>query len=183
MRGIAILTAVVALAACAPSNASTGTSPTVGQTVRVSTSQGTLSAQTHTEIGASGSSVAFPLDRVWAVLPSVYDSLTIPVTTRDQQNHVIGNPDAKLKRRLGDVPLAKYLDCGSTLGSPNTDTYEIRLSVLTEARRDTVDGGTSVMTTLDAKGRSITIAAEYSPCRSTGALEKKIVELVKARLK
>ena len=99
-----------------------------------------------------------------------------------QANHVIGNPDLKARRRLGEVPLGRFLNCGTTLGSPNTDTYEIRLSVLTSARRDS-SGGTIVMTTVDAKGRPITISAEYTSCTSTGALEQRIVDLLKAQLR
>ena len=182
MRGIVIL-ASVALAACATSNPPGGPPPL--ETVRVTsggTTPGAMTAAIHPTVTTSGGTVAFPIERVWDVLRSAYDSLPIPVTTIDQANRVIGNPDVKARRRLGDVGLSRYINCGNTLGSANAEAYEVRLSVLTTARPDAT-GGTTIMTTVDARARPITVSAEYTGCTSTGALEARVVDLVKARLR
>src|SRR5690606_40865365 len=69
----------------------------------------------------------------------IYESLGIPITRVDATSHIIGNEGLKVRRRLGDAPLTRYLDCGSGQGGPNADTYEVHLAVLTEAREAAPD--------------------------------------------
>ena len=175
-----LLGGCVALAACASSGGGTTSSPAV-ETVRVASGNSAMTTTVRPTVNASGATIAFPLDHTWAALRSVYDSLGIPVATVDPGNHVIGNPEMKLRRRLGEVGLSKYIDCGNTQGAPSAETYEIRMSVFTQAQAATPTS-TSVLTTVEARGRPITMSGEYSICSSTGVLERQIAELVKARL-
>jgi hypothetical protein len=152
------------------------------ETVRVASGNSAMTTTTHPTINANGATVPFSLDRAWSVLRSVYDSLEIPVATVDPSNHVVGNPDLRLRRRLGSVGLSKYIDCGNTQGAPGAETYEIRMSVFTQAIAST-PATTSVLTTVEARGRPITMSGEYTLCTSTGFLEKRVAELVAAKLK
>jgi hypothetical protein len=166
--------------ACASGGASPG-SPSI-ETVRVQSGNAMMTTTMHPSINANGAPVAFPLDQTFAALRFVYDSLPIPVATLDPVSHVIGNPEMKLRRRLGDVGLSQYINCGNTQGAPSAETYEIRMSVLTQAL-SVSQGSTSVLTTVEARGKPITMSGEYTLCSSTGVLERRIVDLVKAKLK
>jgi hypothetical protein len=124
---------------------------------------------------------AFPLDRVWGVLPAAYDSLGIPVTRLDPKDHVIGNPGFVVRRRLGKTHLGRYLDCGSTQGAPSVDSYDVNLSVISQAYSDAA-GSTIVSTIVDARAKPVFASAEWSRCTSTGRLEAAILDGVKSRL-
>lgn len=179
MRGFVFLLCL-AVAGCASTNTTSQASPAV-ETVRIQGGSGGMTMATVHEAAANGGVVPFTLDSAWFALRSVYDSLGIALTTIDPNNHVMGNPNVRIRRRLGQVPMSKYLNCGNTQGAPSADTYELMLSVLTTLRRDAA--GTLVMTTVEGQGRPITLAGDYTRCSSTGGLEARIVDLVNARLK
>jgi hypothetical protein len=116
------------------------------------------------------------------MLPAVYESLGIPVTDRDPAARTIGNTSYKVRRRLGDVPLSRYLDCGSTQGAPSADSYEILLSVNTRLQSATADS-TTVSITVNAMGRPVFVSAEYVRCGSVGGLEKRFFDTMNAKLR
>src|SRR6185369_5080988 len=82
--------------------------------------------------GAKVTTVAYPVDRVWLVLPAVFDSLGIVLTDFDEKTHVIGNAGMKAHKALGKVSLGTYIDCGATQGFPSADSYDIQMSVMTQ---------------------------------------------------
>jgi hypothetical protein len=171
------------LAGCASSNSAPGASVPL-ETVRVSGGGGlgSMSVETHpTDGGPIGGNVGVPLDRAWTALRAAYDSLAIPVSTSDPATHTMGNSTLRVRRRLGGVAMSKYLNCGDTQGSPSADSYEVQLSVISVARAAEATGVTSILTTVEASARPITLAAEYTHCTSKGVLESRIVELVKAQ--
>jgi hypothetical protein len=128
--------------------------------------------------------VAFPEDRVWAVMRAVYDSLGIPVASFDASTKTIGNTGLRLKRRLGEVALSKYINCGSTQGFPSADTYEVFLSVTTSVR-PAASGpqATQISTTVDGQARPITFSGEPVRCSSLTTLEARIVAVANTLLK
>jgi hypothetical protein len=130
---------------------------------------------------ANTSTVGYPLTSVWRDLPAVFDSLSIPIGTLDPAHHVIGNSGFKPRHRLGRTPLSRYIDCGSAQAMPSADTYDIQLSVLTQAQP--ADSGTTVSTTVDAVGRPVETAGDYIHCSSKGVLEPLIVKMLTARLR
>jgi len=125
--------------------------------------------------------VAFPLEQVWRVLPAVFDSLGIPITDVDAPQHVIGSSGFKARKRLKNVPLSKFVDCGSTQGFPSADDYDLKISVLTQVEPD-ASGGTSIATQVEAEGRPPAFSGAYSRCHSTGQLEAAISSAAAQRL-
>lgn len=121
-----------------------------------------------------------PIARVWAVLPSVYDSLSIPLTDLDANKHLIGNSGMKAYKTLGKTSLTQYLDCGKTQGFASAETYEIQLSVLTQAAPD--GDGSTIATLVEAAGRPLAFSGGYTRCTSTGALENRLADLLRVRL-
>ena len=172
MRALVLLPGLLmTLTACATSTGN----PSGSETVRVAGAAGGMTAEIHPTDQLRGGDVGIPIDRVWAVMRAVYDSLQLPVASADTPNHTIDSPNLRVRRRLGDTPLSKYLNCGNTQGAQSADTYEIRLAVRTTL--STHGGATSVMTNVAAEGRPVTISADYTRCTSTGNLENKILTL------
>ena len=178
MRHIAMLSMLVLLSACASSGTAPGRAPS--ETLRVIGAGGgavTLTSNTN----ASVSSVPFPVEQVWRVLPAVYDSLGIPITTLDGAQRIVGNSGMKLRRQLGTVSLSRYIDCGSTQIGQNADSYEVQLTVMTTVQRDE-SGMAAVATTVEAMAKPITFAQNFSRCGSKGVLEKRVADAVVLRL-
>lgn len=162
-----------------------GTTSAVPETVRVVTGTSTaMTASMLNSASANGGTVAFPEDRVWAVMRAVYDSLGIPVASFDAATKTIGNTGLRLKRRLGEVALSKYINCGSTQGFPSADTYEVFLSVTTSVR-PAASGpqATQISTTVDGQARPITFSGEPVRCSSLTTLESRIVAVANTLLK
>ena len=176
-----LLAAHGALAACASSSRSPGASAPVTQTVRVMGAGGG-SVNLAPASTANAVTIAHPVDDVWRVLPSVYDSLAIPVTTRDAASRTIGNEGTRLRRQLGRTPLSRYIDCGNSQIGANADSYDVHLSVVT--RLVPADGGaTAVTTTLEAMARPANFPGDFARCHSRNELEQRITDAVRARLR
>jgi hypothetical protein len=181
MRDVSLLV-LLGLLGCA-SSGTTIERPATPQTVRVTGSAaGNLSVGMSATTDAKVTRVtAAPAD-VWRVLPGVFDSFAIPLSSVDDKARVIGNTGFNLRRRLGSVPLPRLIDCGTTQGGPSADTYDIRLSVLTQVS-PTEGGGSSIITTVDAMGRPVAFSGEYVRCTSTGSLETRIADAIQAQLR
>jgi hypothetical protein len=172
------------LAGCASSSSQTtlGTAPTQS-TTRVSDGTSTsFNVTTRAVTEPNVASVPYSRDQVWAALPAVFESLSIAPTTRDQMKRVMGNPGFNVRRRLGTLPLARLIDCGSSQGAPNADTYELHLIVLTTVLEDG-PSSSKLSTTVEAMGRPVSFSGEYIRCTTLGALETRIAEGVKAQMR
>ena len=120
---------------------------------------------------------------MWRSLPAVFDSLGIPVANLDAPKRTMGNSSFKIRGRLKNVPLSRYIDCGtSTQIGPNADSYDVNLSLLAEVRP--ADGGASSLVTIfEAVAKPANFAQGYSQCATKGTLESRFVDLVNAQLK
>ncbi len=183
MRPI-VLMAYATLAGCATSGATPATSgsgTTSGmETVRVAGAGGGMVTEIHTNNDGMAVSVPGSMERAWAAVRYAYDSLSLPVATFDPATRTIASPTLRVRRRLGETNLSRYVNCGNVNGG-NADSYEVQLMVQTKLKA--VDAGTtSVLTTVFAEGRPITLSGEYSRCTTTSALERRLVDLVNAQL-
>jgi len=185
MNRAMVLGVCAAAGACASSGGapSPSSAPTTMETTRIAAGTGTMTMTTNRDIATNAKTVAYGIDGVWAAVRAAYDSLAVPVAIFDAATHSVGNSALRVRRRLGDVALSKYLNCGSTQGFPSADTYEIQMSVLTQLRSDPESGGTTILTTVQGQGRPMTISSEFTPCASTGGLETRIVDLVNRALR
>lgn len=172
--------ACIALGACASGTGGSAVGAPASQTISVVGPAGGAKVTTPGETSVHVQTLPFAVDQVWRVLPAVFDSLGIPVGTLDGVKHIIGNPGFAVRRRLKNVQLSRYIDCGSSQLGPSADDYEVRLTLITELR--SVEGGATVSTSLEAVARPVNYAQDYSRCTSRGTLEQRIVDVVQARL-
>ncbi len=139
-----------------------------------------LNMASRTEVNSA--LVNAPVEKAWLALNEAYATLGIPVADVNSQSRTLGNPAFKTRRRIGDVPTMRALDCGGDSGMPNAETYSLTLSIQSRIIPNDV-GGSVVQTTLEGSGRNATTAASSDVrCGSMGALEKRIADLVKARV-
>jgi hypothetical protein len=178
MRAV-VASTLLTVAACASSHPETAR-PT-SESVRVVGDVAGGSIRMTSSDGVSATSVAFAPDKVWGVLAAVYDSLGIPIGTVDSKRMVIGNTGFKVRQKLGNTSLAKYIDCGKTQGFPSADSYDIHLEVTTQVQAK--DQGSTLSTFVEAAGRPVAFSGEYVKCPSLGALETAIAAGVRDRLK
>lgn len=181
MRRLAAIS-VILLSACTSSSQGPAVAPTPDQTLRIPTSNasgGSTITIAQTE-SPSRRVIAAPAARIWDALPAVYQTLGLPITDRNAENHTIGTTSYKVRRRLGNVPLSRYIDCGSTQGSPSADSYEVLLTVATQLTP--AGDTTAVSTTVDALARPVFVSGEYINCGTTRALEKRFFDALNVAL-
>jgi hypothetical protein len=135
----------------------------------------------HNASDAKVSTLAYPVDQVWRVLPGVLDSLGIPITVSDAAKHLIGNEGLNLRRRLGNTNLDRFIDCGNTQGAPSATTYDVHLAVRTTVSAD--PAGSTLSTTVSAMAKPVSFSGDYVRCSSTGVLESRIADGVRTRLR
>lgn len=140
-----------------------------------------MTVDTHPASGPAVMKIGFPVDRVWGALRSAFDSLAIPVTSTDPATRTMGNSALRIRRRLGDVAVSKYVNCGNTQSANAADSYEIILTIVARVQQ-TDDAMSQLSTFVDAQGRPITISSEFARCTSTGLLETRLAQLVTAQL-
>ena len=176
MRALVVLSLTM-LAGCA--SASGGSASPDTETMRV-TGAGNLHMAAIDQ--TTDARISFPIGKVWHALPAAFDKLAIPITQADDATHTIANSGLKLRRVLGDAPLSRYIDCGTTQIGENADSYEVFLTITTKLDEEPSSGLSIMRTTFEALARPIAFSREYSRCSSKGVLEKKLVEAVQAQL-
>ncbi len=175
MNRIAAILSAAALAGCAtaaaPGEVPQRTTHVVPYTAANSNATQT-SITTFANTGPIASEIAASADEVYAALPGVYGELGIAPGMADAGNRTFGNRRVEASRRLGQVPLSRYLRCGeNAFGAPVADSYRIQLAVVsTVAPRE---GGSTIQTTVEATASSPGQSSSVQ-CTSTGALERAI---------
>jgi hypothetical protein len=168
--------AVAAVVGCASSSSDISDGAAAPQATRIVGVKSEIEMRTNPTVSRASVLVDASLADTWKKLSTVYDSIGIPVTSSDPGQGVLGNDNFKIRRRLKDVPLTRYLDCGSTQGGPSAETYDIIMIVKTYLQPSA--GGTMATTFLQASGRPVSLSGNFVNCASTGRLEARIGELL-----
>ena len=180
----------VLLTACASGSGGSTSDPgtTVApmtETVRITGSGqpgGTIEmGMTVTPAGAWETSISDTPEAVWSALPAAYESLGIAVTLRDPSTKSIGNLGLRARRRIGNTAASQYFDCGNTQGAPSADTYDMYVTVRTQVIKGN-GAGSTISSTAEAQAKPVAFSGDYVHCGSSGVLEKKIADAVRARL-
>jgi hypothetical protein len=177
MRRVLIAGLTSALA-CAGSTPTPGATP-VEQRVVIPNTPGSLTVSPTS--GLSTHEFPASVDRVWKIMPAVFDSIAVPVAVLDVQTHTIGNGGFKLRGKLGKVGLGRYIDCGTTQIGPNAESYDITLT-LTTTLTATGGGATAMTIDLEASARPLAFAQEPFRCETKGNLERRVTDLTTALL-
>lgn len=119
-----------------------------------------------------------PARDVWEATKAAYEELGIEVTYSRPGSHV-GNRQFKVRRRLADSRLSRYLRCGVDVsGRPMADSYTVTFNVVSEIV-STTDLQSRMLTTLSATAlKPGGTSTDPVACVSKGLLEEKIADLV-----
>ncbi len=132
-------------------------------------------------VQAATTRVNVSADKVFAALPATYETLGIPVTTMVSKDRMLGNLELKARARLGSLPTRRLFDCGTQLGEPNSDSYQLTLSISSEVK-DHADGSSTLATLIQGSGRPVSFNGADVRCTSLGELEKRIATLVQVKI-
>ena len=121
-------------------------------------------------------------EMVFRVLPSLFDSLGVPVNTIDPARKLIGNSGFKIRQRLGKAVLSTLIDCGNTQIGPNADSYDVYM-IITTSVSPAGTGSSRLSTLVEAQAKPITYNQGYNRCTTKGTLEQRLADLVTRRLK
>lgn len=116
-----------------------------------------------------------PVDRVFAALSEAYQRVGLPSPELDAATYHGKVDGIRVMRRLGDVPLSRYLECGSGIAGAYADTHRVTLFVNTALEPVGADQ-TIVRTRVEATGAPTGGGGGTRPCTSMGALEQQIAE-------
>ena len=121
-------------------------------------------------------------DKLWGVLPAVYDSLGIRLTTMNSAGRTLGVQNARMRRRLGGEAISRSLSCGTGItGEDNADSYDVFVTVMSAV--EPRGGDRAVLRTwVQATARATGTASAPVRCGSTGWLERRIAQLAAERL-
>jgi len=172
---------VPALSGCGSATRSGPEAPPSTVTTRIEGTVGATHLSRVNNATASRAAIARPVRDVWEVMPDAYKELSIPVALLVPQEHRIGIEALRIRRKLGDLPLQRVLDCGGTPGAPNAETYEVTMVVLTQLSLASA-GETVLATLVQGTARSPNFGGAEVACTSNGLLERRMEEVVRARL-
>ena len=116
-----------------------------------------------------------PVDRVFAALSEAYQRVGLPSPELDAASYLGKVDGVRVMRRLGDVPMSRYLECGSGITGAYADTHRVTLFVNTALEPVGADK-TIVRTRVEATGAPTGGGGGTRPCTSMGALEQQIAE-------
>ncbi|HZF67290.1 MAG TPA: hypothetical protein VEZ47_04555 [Gemmatirosa sp.] len=116
----------------------------------------------------------------YAALVQAYAHVGLTPTSMSTDARELGVGSAKVRRRLGEERLSRYLSCGERMsGMPNADEYDVRLTVTSRIVAVPEDTARSVLTTfVQANARPVSTGGAMVTCSSTGELERRLAKRV-----
>ena len=124
--------------------------------------------------------LAFGAAKVWAALPGVYSELGVLITIADSAGQYLGAVRVTTRRPVGGLRLSMILECGTGNYGPIAERYTVQLTLLSgvhaiDATHSTIE--TRVAGSASPNGLSTTVK-----CGSNGALEEKLVAILREQL-
>lgn len=177
----ASLLLLLALAACAspPGDAVDVTSPARPS---VTVSGATVDINIPTERAIVAEAVDATPAAAWSALPKAWADLGIEVRESSRATRTLGNARLTVSRRLGDVPLSRYLSCGAGIQGAFADSYRIQMSIQS-AVVPAQGGGVEIRTYIEAVARNPEGTSNTAVnCTSTQRLERDIASRVRVHV-
>ncbi len=177
---------LAALAACAskPSGRVTEGQKTVGTTEEMTRMVGGseyLDIRNEKELRVSSHNVAASADSVWALLPGVLQDLGVPIGVLLSDSREVGVMNHRVRRTLGELPLARILDCGGPMGVPNANSYNVSLTVISHVVAQT-SATSTIQTQVEATAMPTGVSSTPVRCITKGYLELQIATKVRERM-
>lgn len=123
--------------------------------------------------------IGAPLQTVWRLLPTAFDSVGVSLTLVEPKTHLMANEGFKIRQKLKNERLSTYFECGTTQVGPNADSYELFLTVRSYLEPVKGDSARTRMTVaVTGAGKPLQFSQDYSRCTSKTMLERKMLDVV-----
>ena len=176
------LTPFIALAGCASAGTPDLNAGASSSTSRVNSAAGVSSIEQGQTTETVDVVINAPAGKVWAVLPSIYETLSIPIEAVDTRSMALGNSQARLRQALGGSPLASYFGCGmNAFGMPNANAYTLTANIISQVVAVDATHAT-LRTRISAKAEQSGMSEHPASCSSTGDLELRIARMAREKL-
>jgi hypothetical protein len=131
------------------------------------------------ENGTISAVIGAPLQTVWRLLPTTFDSAGVSLTLVDPKEHLMANEGFKIRQKLKNERLSTYFECGTTQVGPNADSYELYLTVRSYLEPLKGDSTRTRMTVaITGAGKPLQFSQDYSRCTSKTILERKMLDVM-----
>ncbi len=121
-------------------------------------------------------------DRVWALIPTIFQQLGLGGGVLDETRRIYGNNRVSANRIAGQSPQAFVRCANEASGMGSTMRYRIQMAIRT-AVTDGPDGGSKLNTSVTAQASPVDgSSASKLDCVSNGKLEREIRRAVIAKL-
>lgn len=164
--------AVLALAACAPSQPSSIAPAPRTTTIAI----GGLNTQVSIHNAGdeiTGYAIAASPDRAWDILPQLYKSWGLSLTQIDAATRTVRGQRLRSRSYFMGHPLSDYFDCGTTAGVPNVGRYELDMEVATQLRPAAADS-TLVQTVVSGNAKPGGTAGDPFRCDANARIAENI---------
>lgn len=179
MRTLTLLT-LAALGGCAASTAGTTPSPsTRSPTVRVAGADADQVVLVRDETSVKDRSFTETVPAAWGALLAAYGELKLPVTETLSDQFRIQTESVRTSSINGSR-MSRYFDCGTSTSGNNADHYDV--SVTMTSTVSAAEGGSRVVSEVDAYARPRMMSGAVVHCRSKGTLEAMILDEVGKQL-
>lgn len=180
MRILAVSALLLAACGQAASTGRTVVVPSGPEATRISTQGGDFDVQSSSETRVSMQVVPMSPDDAWRALPDLFREVGIRGEVLDAERRMFGTRSQEVSGRLAGVRLSSYFDCGGGAGGlPIANTYRVDFAVISVVRP--VGARAELVTTLSAQATPQTVSGPPVRCRTTGALEARLAQLLAAR--
>ena len=123
--------------------------------------------------------IGAPLQTVWRILPTAFDSAGVGLTLVDPKQHLMANEGFKVRQKLKNERLSTYFECGTTQVGPNADSYELFVTVRSFLEPLKGDSTRTRMTVaITGAAKPLQFSQEYSRCTSKTSLERRMLDVV-----
>jgi hypothetical protein len=119
-------------------------------------------------------------DRVWSALMATHDAIGTTPSVLDAGAGTASFVHQNSRRLMGR-PLSAYIDCGRGSSGPRADIYSVTIKV-NQVLRAQGTTSTTVHTIVTGWAKPMGMTGDAVQCFTVGTLEKKIAEILQARL-
>ncbi|MCC6930632.1 MAG: hypothetical protein IT359_16710 [Gemmatimonadaceae bacterium] len=117
---------------------------------------------------------------VFTALRRALDSLGVEASVADSAAGLVGNLGLKVTKRFAGKQMSTWVDCGIGHTGPTANAYRVNMAILAGVAPST-DGGSNVRIAVAAGAQAYSgPLGDPIACESTGAIERRVLELVRA---
>lgn len=115
---------------------------------------------------------------LFTLLPTVYESLDVPVSTLDEEAKTLGVLEVRARGEFAGERISRWLDCGTSITGDVAGQRDVYVTLLTQVESLEGTGGSGVSVHLS--GYAVQSGQGHQRnCRTRGRLERRIITFLR----